>query len=241
MNNSAPKVLATICARGGSKGMPRKNVMNLMGRPLISYTLDCARKCPAVGHLVVSTDSDEIAEVVESLGVVVPFRRPTELASDSAAKIGAIRHATAYVEEHEGFRPDIVVDLDISVPLRTPDDVAGCVQVLVAADDLDAAVSIYEPDRNPYYTMVEPDGNRIRLSKQPARGIIRRQDVPPVYGVSGSVFAYRRSRLDTIEHLYAGAWGGYLIPRERAIEVDTEVDLRFVEIMMSRIATEAPA
>ena len=241
MTRSAPKVLATICARGGSKGIPNKNILDLHGRPLISYTLECARLCPAVGHVVVSTDSDEIASVVERLGVSVPFRRPAELASDSAPKIGAIRHATEYVEQHEGFRPDIVVDLDISVPLRTPDDVVGCIDLIIAHDDLDAAVSIYEPDRNPYYTMVEPDGDRIRLSKQPARGIIRRQDVPPVYGVSGSVFAYRRSSLSTIEHLYAGAWGGYLIPRERAIEVDNEVDLKFVEIMMSRIATEAPA
>ena len=241
MSDSAPKVLATICARGGSKGMPRKNVMDLMGKPLISYTLDCARQCSAIGHFVVSTDSDEIAEVVESLGVAVPFRRPADLASDSAAKIGAIRHATAYVEEHEGFRPEIIVDLDISVPLRTPDDVTGLVQVMIAHDDLDAAVTIYEPDRNPYYTMVEPDGHLIQLSKKPAKGIVRRQDVPPVYGVSGSGFAYRRTSLEMIEHLYAGAWGGYLIPRERAIEVDNEVDLRFVEIMMSRIATEATA
>ena len=152
--------------------MPRKNIMDLMGRPLISYTLDCARRCRAIGHVVISTDSDEIAGVVESLGVNVPFRRPAELATDSAAKIGAIRHATEYVEEHEGFRPDIVVDLDISVPLRTPDDVAGCIDVMIAHDDLDAAVAIYKPDRNPYYTMVEPDGHRIRLSKQPALGVL---------------------------------------------------------------------
>ncbi len=241
MTRPAPKVLATICARGGSKGIPNKNILELHGRPLISYTLECARRCPAVGHVVVSTDSDEIASVVEILGVKVPFRRPAELASDSAAKIGAIRHATEYVEQHEGFRPDIVVDLDVTVPLRQPEDVSACVQVLVAQPRLDAAVTVYDAERNPYYTMVEFEGDCVRLVKQPAKGIVRRQDAPPVYGVSGSVFAYRRSSLDCITHLYEGKWGACVVPRERAIEVDTGLDLRFVELLMSRAVAGAHA
>ena len=234
MKRHSFKVLATICARGGSKGIPDKNIRELGGRPLIAYTVECARRCPDVGHMVVSTDSDEIAAVAEGLGVPVPFRRPAELASDEAAKIGAIRHATGYVEEHEGFFPDIVVDLDVSVPLRSPEDVTTCVELLASRPELDAAVTVYEAERNPYYTMVEFEEARIRLVKEPPKGIVRRQDAPAVFGVSGSVFAYRRKSLEKVTHLFSGAWGGCIVPRERAIEVDNELDLQFVEFLLSR-------
>ena len=204
------------------------------GEPLLAYTVRCALACSAVGHVVVSTDDDEIASVAEAYGIRVSFRRPANLASDTIGKIGAIRHATAYVEQHEGFRPDIVVDLDVTVPLRAPDDITECVQMLTVRPDLDAVVTMYEADRNPYYTMVEAEGDRVRLVKQPAEGIIHRQDAPLVYGLSGSVFAFRRSSLMSVAHLYEGTWGGCVIPRERAIEADTELDWALVELLMTR-------
>jgi N-acylneuraminate cytidylyltransferase/CMP-N,N'-diacetyllegionaminic acid synthase len=188
----------------------------------------------------VSTDSDEIAEVAEACGMAVPFRRPAEFASDTAAKIHAIRHATRYVEEHEGFSPDIVVDLDVGVPLRTPDDVTACVDVLVADSTLDAAVTVYEAERSPYFNMVEFEGDHVRLVKQPPAGLVRRQDAPQVYGVTPSVFAYRRDRLMTITHLYAGKWGACVVPRERAIDIDSEVDFQFVEFLLSRQSSGTP-
>lgn len=240
MGDSGPRVLATICARGGSKGIPSKNTRSMLGKPLLGYAVECARRCRTVGHIVVSTDSDEIAEVAEACGMAVPFRRPAEFASDTAAKIHAIRHATRYVEEHEGFSPDIVVDLDVGVPLRTPDDVTACVDVLVADSTLDAAVTVYEAERSPYFNMVEFEGDHVRLVKQPPAGLVRRQDAPQVYGVTPSVFAYRRDRLMTITHLYAGKWGACVVPRERAIDIDSEVDFQFVEFLLSRQSSGTP-
>ena len=235
----SPRVLATICARGGSKGVPGKNFRELLGRPLLAYTVDCARACALIGHIVLSTDSDEIASVAESLDLRVPFRRPALLATDSAAKIEAIRHATEYVEKEEGFRPDLVVDLDVGVPLRTPEDVAGAIGLLCSRSDLDAVVTIYEAERNPYFNMVELEGARLRLVKQSPRPVLRRQDAPAVHSVSPSVFAWRRDRL-SVAHLYEGRWGGFVVPRERAQDIDDEIDLQFVEFLMRRWEGERP-
>ena len=227
-------VLATICARGGSKAVPGKNIRPLAGRPLIAYTIDCARQAETVGHIVVSTDSDEIAAVAESCGISVGFRRPAEMASDTAPKVPTILHATSYVEKRFGFMPDIVVDLDITVPLRIPADIDSCVRVLESNPELDAAVSVYEAERNPYYNMVEYDGTRIKLVKTGERGYTRRQDAPDVYSVSGSTFGYKRSSLGTVKHLYEGKWGAYTIPRNRGIDIDTEVDFELVSTLLAR-------
>lgn len=235
MSAARPKVLATICARGGSRGVPGKNLRVLGGRPLIEYTLDCARACPAVDRLVVSTDSEAIAEAARAAGVEVPFLRPAEMADDRAGKVLAIRHATEWVEEHQGYRPDIVVDLDVTAPLRAPEDVAACVDRFADDPGFDAVVSVYPAERSPYFNMVElaADG-AARLVKAAPEPLLRRQDAPPVYSVSGAVFAWRRAALATVEHLYTGRWGACVIPRRRAIDIDDEMDLRLVELLLQQ-------
>lgn len=185
-----------------------------------------------VGHVVLSTDGDDIAAVAEECGLPVSFRRPPELASTTAAKIDAIRHATEYVEEHENFFPTIIVDLDIGVPLRTPEDITACVERLEEHKDLDAVVTVYEAERNPYFNMVELEGHFARLVKQSPVGFVRGQDAPPVYGVSPSVFAWRRERLSVV-HLYEGCWGAHIVPRLRAIDIDQEIDFQFVEFLLT--------
>jgi len=233
MSQNDCRVLATICARGGSKGIPGKNIRSLLGKPLLAYTIECARACPAVGHIVISTDSDEIATIAEACGVPVPFRRPTAMATDFAAKIHAIRHATKYVERHKGFSPEIVVDLDVGVPLRAPEDITACVEYF-SAHDVEAVVTVYEAERSPYFNMVEFNDDCIQLVKQAAVPLARRQDAPPVYSVSPSVFAFRRDRLMSVTHLYAGRWGACVVPRERAIDIDHELDFQFVEFLLTR-------
>lgn len=236
MSESKPKplVLATICARAGSKGVPMKNIRPLLGKPLLAYTIECARACRAVDRMVISTDSPEIAAVAESLGVPVPFRRPAELGQDSSAKADAIRHATRWVEENEDFWPSLVVDLDVSVPLRSPADIDAVVETFLQHEDLDAVVAVYEPERNPYFNMVELEGHRAVLAKRPPRPVIRRQDAPPVFSVSGSIFAWRRRALDHVTHLYEGHWGACVVPRENAIDIDTEVDFELVEFLLEK-------
>lgn len=229
------KVLATICARGGSKGVPGKNIKPLLGKPLLAYTIETVKSCETVGHVVVSTDSDDIASVAESYGVRVPFRRPSDMASDSSPKILAIRHATLYVEKYEGYYPDIIVDLDIGAPLRKPEDITSCVSLLVQRPDLDAAVTVYPAERNPYFNMVEFENDTVRLVKN-SGNFVCRQDAPQVFSVSGSVFAWRRKSLMDLSatHLYQGRWGGCIIPRELAIDIDHELDFQFIEFILSK-------
>jgi CMP-N,N'-diacetyllegionaminic acid synthase len=231
-----PRVLATICARGGSKGVPGKNTRPLLGKPLLAYTIECAKACVDVDRIIISTDSDEIAAAAEPWGGPVSFRRPSEMASDNAAKIHAIRHATSYVETHDDYHPDIVVDLDVTSPLRGPEDITACIDYLLDYD-MEAVVSVYEAERNPYFNMVEFSGHRIQLVKQLSTPFVRRQDAPPVYSVSGSIFAFRRSCLMSITHLFSGRWGASIIPRERAVDIDHEIDFQFVEFLMMRQRT----
>jgi N-acylneuraminate cytidylyltransferase/CMP-N,N'-diacetyllegionaminic acid synthase len=229
-----PRVLATICARGGSKGLAGKNIRPLLGKPLLAYTIECARACSEVGHIVISTDSDQIASVAEMWGMPVPFRRPQEYATDSAAKIDSIRHATLFVEDHENFYPDIVVDLDVGVPLRSPEDITACIDVLAKDPGLDGAITLSESDRNPYFNMVEFEGDRVRLVKQPATAVVCRQDAPPVYNFTPAVFAVRRSSLMSVVHLHDGNWSGSIMPRERSVDIDNELDFLLVELLMKR-------
>jgi len=229
-----PRVLATICARGGSKGLAGKNIRPLLGKPLLAYTIECARACPEVGHIVISTDSDQIASAAEMCGMPVPFRRPQEYATDSAAKIDSIRHATLFVEDHENFYPDIVVDLDVGVPLRSPEDITACIDVLTKDSGLDGAITLSESDRNPYFNMVEFEGDRVRLVKQPATAVVCRQDAPPVYNFTPAVFAVRRRSLMSVVHLHDGNWSGSIMPRERSVDIDNELDFLLAELLMKR-------
>jgi len=156
------------------------------------------------------------------------------MATDAAPKIDAIRHSVAYIEKTEGFSPDFVVDLDVGAPLRQPEDIEGCLRLFGPAD-VDAAVTIYESERNPYFNMVEVEESRLRLVKQTAGRFVCRQQAPKVYSVSGSVFAFRRTRLMEVSHLYTGRWAGFVVPRERAIDIDAETDFQFVDFLMQKM------
>lgn len=229
-----PYVIATICARGGSRGVPGKNLRALRGRPLIAWAIECARASRSVDDIVVSTDSDEIARAAEACGVEVPFRRPREMATAEAGKLPAIRHAAAQVEARRGQRSAVVVDLDVTAPLRAPEDVDACVRRLRGAD-LDAVVSVYAPDRNPYFNMVELNAEGLAQPvKRPKAPLLRRQDAPEVWSISGAVFAFRRDFLDATSYVYDGRVGVVELPRSRAIDVDVEDDFQLLEVLAAR-------
>jgi N-acylneuraminate cytidylyltransferase/CMP-N,N'-diacetyllegionaminic acid synthase len=231
----APKVLATICARGGSKGLRGKNIKTLHGKPLIQYTLECARRSARVDRFVVSTDSAEIINVVRSLGYDVEYRRPPELATDTIAKIDAIRHVTEFVEETHDFFPDIVVDLDIGVPLRQPEDVDRAVETLWQDPSMDAVVTVYHGERNPYFNMVQQSQTGYyELVKTATPPLVRRQDAPVVYSVTPAVFGWRRDRMN-VTHLYEGRWGVVEMPIDRSVDIDTEFDFRLAELLMASV------
>lgn len=219
--------ICTICARGGSVGVPRKNVRPLLGKPLIGWTIEQALAAPSIDAVYVSTEDEEIAAVAESFGAQVPYRRPAHMATSDAPKLPVIRDLVDVVEQG-GVAVTRVVDLDPTSPLRTIDDIEAAIAML--EDSTDVVITGYLADKNPYFNMVErkPDGN-VGLVK-PESSVTARQAAPAVYSMNGSVYVWHRSTLDV------GLWGGnarlYEMPRERSVDVDSELDFTIVELLM---------
>jgi len=231
MTPQTGRTIATICARGGSKGLPRKNVLLFAGKPLIAHSIEQALACPLIDGVYVSTDDDEIADVARRYGAQVPYRRPAELASDGAAKIPAIEHLVAHLEA-QGEAIATVVDLQPTSPLRTPEDLLGAIGM---AGQADLIVSVTEPSHNPYYSLVEaqPDGT-LRVSK-PA-SFVRRQDAPAVWGLNGSIYVWQRAALR--QAALHGFWSvgikPAVMPRERSIDIDDALDFEWAQWLYSR-------
>ena len=223
------RTIATICARGGSKGLPRKNVLPFAGKPLIAHTIAQALACPGIDGVFVSTDDDEIADIARAHGAQVPYRRPAALATDEAAKIPAIEHLVQHLER-AGAQVDVVVDLQPTSPLRLATDITAA---LALAGNAPLVVSVTEPSHNPYYSLVEvqADGT-LALSK--SAGAARRQDVPGVWGLNGSIYVWQRAALRrAAEHgFWTVSMHPYRMPRERSIDIDDALDFAMAEWML---------
>jgi len=222
--------IATICARGGSKGVPRKNVRPLLGKPLITHTIEQALACPLIERVFVSTDDGEIAAIAEAAGAEAPFRRPAELASDTAPKIPVIRHLVDHVKGL-GVPVSRIVDLDPTSPLREADDIETCINLL--GEDTDVVITAYLADKNPYFNMVEalPNGGYDLVKKQ-AGTPVRRQDASAVYAMNASVYVWWEHTLD--RGLFGARTRLHVMPHERSVDVDDEIGFALVELLMGR-------
>jgi CMP-N-acetylneuraminic acid synthetase len=220
--------VATICARGGSQGVPGKNIRPLLGKPLIVHTIEQAKRCRAIEGIYVSTDDAAIAEVARRAGAQVPFMRPAELATAEAPKLPVIRHLVGGIER-SGVGVERIVDLDPTSPLREVADIERCLEMLDA--DTDVVITGYEAEKNPYFNMVErrPDGF-YGLVKPPPAAVHGRQAAPKVYAMNASIYVWHRRTLDK------GLWEGraklHVMPRERSVDIDSELDFRLVELLM---------
>ena len=230
------RVLCTICARGGSKGVPKKNIRPLCGKPLIAHTIETALRCKALDRVVVSTDDPEIRDVALRYGAEAPFLRPAALATDQASKWPVLRHLVRALEDQECYTCDIVADLDPTAPLREVADVEACLRILVE-ERADVVVTVYEAPKNPYFNMVEYEGDSVRLSKVPARPIACRQDAPPVYAMNASIYVMWRTFLMEKDGIFDGATRAYVMPPERSVDIDRELDFEFVEFLARRRAS----
>jgi CMP-N-acetylneuraminic acid synthetase len=224
-------IVATICARGGSRGVPRKNIRPLGGKPLIVHTIETARKCRLINRIIVSTDDREIAETARKAGAEVPFMRPNELARDDTPKLPVIKHAVQFLES-QGYRPDIVVDLDPTSPLRTEKDIEACIR-MVTTGEADNVFSVTRASKSPYFNMVEIIDGRVRLVKPPDSPAKRRQDAPEVYDMNASIYVWKRDALMNNDTLFLEKTRIYLMPKW-AIDIDDETDFEFVEYMLGR-------
>lgn len=224
--------LCTICARGGSKGVKNKNIRDLLGKPLIAYSLEQAIQSGLFRTIAVSSDSDEILEIAGKWGAHHLIKRPDELATDQAAKIPAIRHCVREVERITATRFTTLVDLDATSPLRLAEDIVGAVRLL-EEKGVSNVITGMNARRSPYFNLVEADADGfVRLAKKLERPVVRRQDGPKCYDMNASVYVWRRDCLFESDSVFNGDTLLYEMPDDRSIDIDSELDFQFVEFLM---------
>jgi CMP-N,N'-diacetyllegionaminic acid synthase len=227
-------ILGTICCRGGSKGVPGKNIKMLNDKPLIAYTIETALASTLLNDTIISTDDELIASTAKKYGANVPFMRPNDLATDTASKWPVFIHALEAYEKMYGVQVDYLVDMDVTVPLKNPFDINGAIQKALDDTSVDVVITGYEPERNPYFNMMEirPDGFA-EIVKKGEKPIVRRQDAPEVYSLTPAAYVVKKSALYEFEHWSKAKCKIYPMPRERAVDIDTEIDFRIVEFLMN--------
>jgi CMP-N,N'-diacetyllegionaminic acid synthase len=228
-------ILGCICCRGGSKGVPGKNIRPLLGKPLIEYTIEAGLKSMMIDELIVSTDSEEIAFIAREAGASVPFLRPSHLASDMANKWDVFRHLCKSWESKNNKKIDYLVDLDVTVPLKTEQDIDEVIRMALNYPDTDVVITGYEPERNPYFNMMElaSDGTS-QIVKRTEKPIVRRQDAPKVFSLTPAAFVIKRSAIFNLTHWSQGKCRVFPMDRYRAIDIDTEFDFELVEFIMQK-------
>jgi N-acylneuraminate cytidylyltransferase/CMP-N,N'-diacetyllegionaminic acid synthase len=226
--------LCTICARGGSKGVKNKNLRDLLGKPLLAYTLLQAKATGLFDAVAVSSDSPEILETAKKWGADHLILRPAELATDHAPKLPAIQHAAREVEKITGKSYDTFVDLDATSPLRLPKDIEESVKLL-EEKKVSNVITAAPARRSPYFNLVERDENGfVRLCKPPASAVARRQDAPACFDMNASIYVWNRKTFFEKNGIFNEDTLLYEMPEERSVDIDSELDFEFVEFLMKK-------
>jgi CMP-N-acetylneuraminic acid synthetase len=236
------RTLALIPARGGSRGVPRKNVRPLLGRPLIAYTIDAARAARTLARVVVSTEDAEIAAVAAACGAEVPFHRPAALAADETPMLPVVQHALRALAARDDIY-DAVCLLQPSAPLRTAREIDACV-ALLAASDADAVVSVraVPNEHNPHWVYFRAPNGALRLAMGDAEPIARRQALPPAFHRDGAVYVTRAAVVLEGGSLYGARCLGHECRSAGRVNIDTMDDWRRAErLLRRRVAARAAA
>lgn len=222
---------AFIFARGGSKALPGKNIKLFNGRPLIAWSIEHSLKVSRLNKVSVSTDSLEIADISLLYGAEIPFMRPQELAQDSSAELLSWRHAIKHFKEAKGYYPDALVSIPATAPLRIVEDIENCLNVYEEGD-VDAVITVTEAHRNPYFNMVKMNNaGSMEVFSNPPHLIHRRQDAPTVYDVTTVCYVASVELILTANSIYEGNVKSVLIPKERAVDIDTIYDFELAEYL----------
>jgi len=226
------KVLGIIPARGRSKGMPKKNIRPLLNKPLIAWTIEQALRSKHIDRVIVSTDDHAIAKISRKHGADVPFMRPDKLATDKAKSIDAVFHALLSLPE----KYDYVVLLQPTSPLRTADDIDACVKLCVGKR-INSCVSVAESEKNPHWMYsLDRNGRMHRLIKT-KKAIDRRQDMPKSYALNGAVYIAQIDWLSHSKSFVTDETYAYIMPKERSVDIDDEMDFHFAEFLLLKNKT----
>jgi len=225
-----PYAFGVIPARGGSKGLPGKNLRKLGGLSLIGQAIASARESALLARFIVSTDSEEIGAEAERHGAPVPFLRPAELATDESGMLGVLQHAVRWLESSGGVTPDLIVTLQPTSPFRTGAEIDATIRK-VAETGADSAQTLCEASYHPYF-MKTLDGDRTVALFPDGHTYVRRQDAPPVYQPSGAVYVTRYDTLMLHGHILGEDNRGIVMGFEASVNIDTEWDFLLAELLL---------
>lgn len=227
-------ILGTICCRAGSKGVLGKNTRLLNGIPLITYTINVAQKSKYLNDLIVSSDSQEILGIAKSNGVAITFVRPDDLSTDTASKWPVFIHAVEKYEKLTGKTVRYIVDMDVTVPLKTTQDIDNAIVLALQSPEIDVVITGYEPERNPYFNMMEiKNSGFAEMVKKTATPIVRRQDAPKVFSLTPAAYVIKKEALYQYQHWSEAKCMISEMPRERAIDIDTELDFKLIQFLLN--------
>lgn len=224
------EILAIIPARGGSKGIPKKNIKSFNGKPLISFTIEEAKKSKYIDRIVVSTEDEEISKICQKYGAEVPYARPMELAKDDTPTIDCIIHMLKWFEENEHYVPDYVCLLQCTSPLRTSNDIDSAIDKMINLG-MDGIVSICEAEVNPYWTNVFVE-EKLEYFIESGKKITRRQELPKVYRVNGAIYILRTNVLLEKKTFEPDNITGHIMSPESSIDIDNSIDFKLAELII---------
>jgi len=222
------KVVAIIPARGGSKGVPRKNIRVLAGKPLIAYTIEAAKKSRYIDHVAVSTDDEEIAMISEGYGAEI-IKRPKEYATDHSLTIDVILHAIDEFKKH-GYIPDGIATLQPTSPLRTSGDIDAASEIFINSD-CTSVISVCETKHSPYWMFTIENGYLNPLFDRDNFNM-RRQDLKKIYQPNGAIYMSTPKNLKKFHGFYPNEILPYIMKQENSVDIDTHLDLKLVELLM---------
>ena len=230
------KIIAIIPARGGSKGLPRKNLRILGGKPLISHAIEVAQKSKHVDRVIVTTDDKEIAAIAKKYGAEVPFVRPAELELDDTPPVPVLKHALEFLREKENYRPDIIVWLEPPCPFRTPAQVDEAIQIFLADKKADSLRSVCEPFQNPFKSWTLQGKYLKPLITE--RGKVfhtgPRQKTRKVYWQNGAIFILRYDTIMKRGNFFGDRILPFIVGNDQFIDIDEEKDLLLAEDYLKR-------
>jgi len=229
--------LCVISSRGGSRGLQNKNIRPMLGKPLITWSIEQALRTPEIDRVVVSTDSEAIAEVARDSGAKTPFLRPAHLATPEAGKWDVFKHALDACEKHYGETYEMYVDLDCTNPLREISDISACIAQFCKrrTEGVEGIFSICPARKNPYFNMLEAAASgALKISKELPDTVVRRQDAPAVYEHVASIYVLAPEYIRRVGYLLDGHTEGYDIGIEKSFDVDSEFDFLLIEFLMNR-------
>ena len=232
MKTAGREIQAWIFARGGSRGLPGKNIRPLCGRPLLQYAVAVARASAYIREVFVSTDSEEIAAVARAAGAVVPFLRPAELAGDRTPERLAWRHAIEWNRSQTRYsRMEVMVSLPPTAPLRTVAEVDSCIEAFLRGGS-DTVIAVSRSNRHPAFNMVTLDQEGYaRLAMEQERGACR-QSFSPVYNIATAVYVTDPDFVLAQDHYFDGRVRGVEIPEEDALDIDSALDFKIADMLM---------